>query len=164
MSDLLSFSLEREPVWRRILIREVVAEVCDDLAIPLVERGIQVDIDASDQSLVGDAGMLRRAVANLVRNAIDAMPNGGELVITAYQGPYALELEVADSGPGVDDVMLHRIFDPFYSTRPLRAGLGLTVVRSVAEAHGGDVSVANCPEGGAAFTLRLPRRAMEAAA
>jgi signal transduction histidine kinase len=102
--------------------------------------------------------MIRRAVLNLVLNALDAMPDGGQLVVTSYDGPNAFELEVADSGPGISEQHRRRLFEPFYSTKDTGTGLGLAIVEHVAQAHGGTVTVANCPEGGASFTLRFPRR------
>jgi signal transduction histidine kinase len=107
--------------------------------------------------------MLRQAIYNLTVNALDAMPTGGELVVTSYSGPGAVELEIADSGTGLSDEARTRAFEPFFSTKN-GSGLGLSVVRRLLSALGGDVAATNCPEGGAAFTLRFPRRALEAAA
>jgi signal transduction histidine kinase len=92
------------------------------------------------------------------------MPDGGALVITSFEGKQGFELEVADSGPGLNEEEQRRAFEPFYSTKPNGTGLGLAIVYHVAEAHGGTVTVMNCPEGGAAFTIRIPRRTMRAAA
>jgi signal transduction histidine kinase len=76
-----------------------------------------------------------------------------------------LELEIADSGPGLPEDQLARVFDPFFTTKPSGTGLGLSIVHRIVEAHGGRVTAMNCPEGGAAFTIELPpRRAMGAAA
>ena len=92
------------------------------------------------------------------------MPEGGDLVITSYDGVRGFELEVADSGPGLSDEDKRRVFEPFYTTKQNGTGLGLAVVYHVAEAHGGTVTAANCPEGGAAFTIKFPRKQMRAAA
>jgi signal transduction histidine kinase len=108
--------------------------------------------------------MLRRATLNLVLNAIDAMPSGGELAVTGTAGSRGVELEIADSGPGIQDGDSPRLFEPFFTTKSGGTGLGLTIVERIASAHGGDVSARNCPQGGAAFTIRLPYRQMEAAA
>jgi signal transduction histidine kinase len=146
-------------------VRELVEEVCSSQARRLADAGIELAIDVPHRATAwGDREMLRTAVANLVHNAGDAMPTGGELVITCHEGRYGLELEVADSGPGLDDEALTRAFEPYFTTKPNCAGLGLAVARRIAEAHGGEVLAANCPEGGAAFTLRIPRRALGAAA
>jgi signal transduction histidine kinase len=110
--------------------------------------------------------MLRRAVLNLVLNAVDAMPEGGELVVTSFHGRNGgFEIEIADSGPGLSDEQLEKAFDPFFTTKSTGTGLGLSIVQRIAEAHGGRVTATNCPQGGAAFTIQLPpRRAMGMAA
>jgi signal transduction histidine kinase len=100
--------------------------------------------------------MLRRAVLNLALNALDAMSNGGELVITAFEGPRGFVLEIADSGQGLCQNHLGKVFEPFFTTKSNGTGLGLAIVHRIAEAHGGRVTASNCPEGGAAFTIELP--------
>ena len=115
-------------------------------------------------TVFADRDMLRRATLNLILNALDAMPDGGELAVTGAAGPRGVELEIADSGPGIDDGDSPRLFEPFFTTKSGGTGLGLTIVERIAAAHGGDVSARNCPQGGAAFTIRLPYRHMEAAA
>lgn len=165
VNDLLSFSAQRDPYPVRLKLRELVESVLAAVAPQLRAQQIDVTLDVPpDTTLLADRDMLRRAILNLVLNALDAMPDGGELVITSWQGPQGIELEVADSGPGLDEQVRRRAFEPFFSTKPGGTGLGLAVVYRAAEAHGGDVHVLNCPEGGAAFTLRIPHRAMEAAA
>jgi signal transduction histidine kinase len=165
VNDLLSFSAQRDPCAVRLDLRDLVDGVLAAVAPQLHAQAIEVTVDVPPGTLLlADHDMLRRAVLNLVLNALDAMPEGGELVITSWQGSQGLELEVADSGPGLSEEARRRAFEPFFSTKPGGTGLGLAVVYRTAEAHGGDVHVLNCPEGGAAFTLRIPRRAREAAA
>ena len=81
----------------------------------------------------------------------------------AWPSRLGLDLEVADSGPGISAAVRSRVFEPFFTTKSGGTGLGLAIVYRIAEVHGGDVSVTNCPEGGAAFTLRLPPSVMETA-
>jgi signal transduction histidine kinase len=114
--------------------------------------------------LSADREMLRRAILNIALNALDAMPDGGQLIITAVATPSGVELEIADTGPGLSDEAQRRAFEPFFSTKSTGTGLGLAIVYRVAEVHGGEIAAANCPEGGAAFTLRFPLEALEAAA
>ena len=102
---------------------------------------------------------------NLVLNAIDAMPKGGSLMATSAAGPDAMELEIADTGPALSDEERQQAFELLPSAQRGGTGWGLAVVRRIAELHGGSVTAANCPEGGVAFTLRIPRpAALEAAA
>jgi signal transduction histidine kinase len=165
VNDLLSFTAHRQPQWQTFLVGDLVNEVCESLEPQMEAQMIDVDIDVPPNTLLtADREMFRRAILNLVLNAIDAMRGGGELVITSYDGPRGFELEVADSGPGLTDEQKRKAFEPFYSTKQNGTGLGLSIVYHVAEAHGGTVTAMNCPEGGAAFTIKIPRRTMRAAA
>jgi len=165
VSDLLSFTAHRQPQWQTFLVGDLVSEVIESLEPQLDAQMIDVDIDVPPNTLLSaDREMFRRAVLNLVLNAIDAMRDGGSLVITSYENARGFELEIADSGPGLNEEVKRRAFEPFYSTKQNGTGLGLAIVYHVAEAHGGTVTAANCPEGGAAFTIKIPRRSMRAAA
>ena len=88
----------------------------------------------------------------------------GLLSIIGFQDQFGFVLEVADSGPGLSDDVRQRAFEPFFTTKGTGTGLGLAIVYRIAEVHGGDVTAANCAQGGAAFTIRIPQRRMEAAA
>lgn len=165
VNDLLSFTAHRQPNWSNFLVCDLVDDVVQSIAPQLEAQHIDVEIDVPPNTLVyADREMIRRALLNLVLNAMDAMPRGGELVVTSFNGARGFEIEVADSGPGLTRDQRKRVFEPFYSTKESGTGLGLSVVTHVAEAHGGEVFAENCPEGGAAFTIRIPRKVMRAAA
>jgi len=166
VNDLLAFSAHRQPNKSDFLLGDLVDEVAASLAPQLDAQAVRFEADVPPATHVSaDREMLRRAVLNLLLNALDVMPRGGDLVVTACDATDALELEVADSGPGFDDADAPRLFEPFYSTKQTGTGLGLSVVAHIAEAHGGSIVAENCPEGGAAFTLRIPHPiAREAAA
>ncbi len=165
VNDLLHFTAERDPQRRLVAVRDLIEDVVQSLAPQLSAQDIQVEIDVPLAQCVSlDRDMLRRAVLNLALNALDAMPDGGQLVVTSVMGPRGLELEIADSGPGLADDVRRRMFEPFFSTKSSGTGLGLSIVYRIAEVHGGDVTARNCPEGGAALTIRIPHRALEAAA
>lgn len=165
VNDLLNFTSHREPHWKTFYVRDLVNEICDSMGPQLDAQSIRVLADVPPETqLSADREMFRRAIMNLVLNALDVMPQGGELVITSYDGPQGFELEVADSGPGLSEGQIDQVFEPFFTTKSGGTGLGLAIVHRIAETHGGHVSVVNCPEGGAAFTIVMPRRAMRAAA
>jgi signal transduction histidine kinase len=93
-----------------------------------------------------------------VLNALDALPDGVTLTLTACRTGEELAIEVADSGPGIPAGLLDRLFEPFFTTKSSGTGLGLAIVERIVAAHGGRTQVFNCPEGGAAFTLIIPER------
>ncbi len=161
VNDLLSFSTERDPKCGRFDAAELVHEVCQSLAPQLQAQHIALRLDLAPAFAHADRDMVRRAVLNLVLNALDAMPQGGELVVTACRTRFGIEIEVADSGPGIDQNTLQHLFEPFFTTKSSGTGLGLAIVERIAEAHGGHVLATNCPEGGAAFTLCIPEFAAE---
>lgn len=165
VNDLLNFTSHREPQWNSFFVRDVVNEICESMGPQFEAQSIRVVTDVPPETqFSADREMLRRAILNLILNAVDAMSNGGELVITSFSGPNGFELEVADSGPGIDPDKLEQVFEPFFTTKSSGTGLGLAIVHRIAETHGGRVTARNCPEGGAAFTLEFPRRVMGAAA
>ncbi|MEX2138823.1 MAG: ATP-binding protein [Pirellulales bacterium] len=167
VNDLLHFTADRDPRLEFIDVRRLVQEVLESLRPQLAAQGIDEVMDlAHSPWIFADREMLRRALLNLALNALDAMPDGGRLFITTYEGPHGFELEVADTGDGLSDEARGRAFEPFFSTKSHGTGLGLAIVERIAEAHGGVCLAQNCPDGGAAFTLRIPlrNRVMEAAA
>ncbi len=166
VNDLLHFTADREPRRETVNVRKVVDTVLDSLEAQLAAQGIAVEIDVpAYERWRLDRDMFQRAVLNLALNAIDAMPDGGSLSIVSFSGPEGMELEVADTGPGLSDEARRRAFEPFFTTKNHGTGLGLAIVERIAAAHGGECLIQNCPDGGAALTLRFraPRR-MEAAA
>jgi signal transduction histidine kinase len=159
VSDLLHFSAHRDARRQAVTVSRIFDEVLQSLAPQLAAQGIVAEIDCPETlSAQADGEMLRRAVLNLVLNALDALPDGGELTLTACRTSQGLEIEVADSGPGVSPALLDRLFEPFFTTKSSGTGLGLAIVERIVAAHGGRAQVVNCPEGGAAFTLIIPER------
>ncbi|MGH7193571.1 MAG: sensor histidine kinase [Candidatus Saccharimonadales bacterium] len=162
VNDLLNFAAERDPVIARVPLRALVADLQSSLAPQLAAQGIEISVRISQQLMVwADRDMLRRAVLNIALNALDAMPGGGRLTLSAAEQPDAVVLEIADTGPGLSADAQRRAFEPFFTTKSTGTGLGLAIVYRTAEAHGGEVAVANQSAGGACFSLRLPHRNAE---
>ena len=108
----------------------------------------------------GDPVQLQQVVLNLIINAMDAISGAqvGKLeigVTTSRSGAYA-EIRVSDTGPGMAAGDLKNVFNPFFTTKPQGMGMGLAIVRTIVEAHHGQVSAENQLSGGALFTIRLP--------
>jgi two-component system sensor histidine kinase PilS (NtrC family) len=105
---------------------------------------------------VVDSQQFRQAVWNLCLNAVQAMPDGGELRVAAAAVGGWLEVRVADTGEGIAGEDLSHIFEPFFSTKSDGSGLGLALVHRVMQDHGGDVQVESATDTGSVFTLRFP--------
>ncbi len=158
VNDLLHFTSDRDPHRQEFAVGDLFDEICDSLRPQLEAQAIRVSTQA-DKTLVAtaDREMVRRALLNLVLNAVDAMPDGGRLELAADGDGSRLELAVADSGPGLSEENLGRIFEPFVTTKQGGTGLGLTIVERIAEVHGGTVAAENVPGQGARFTLSIPQ-------
>lgn len=127
---------------------------------------VQRDYDGEMFPLRGDAQGLERLFLNLIGNAAKAMPDGGTLTLRLRAAGNDVEARLEDTGRGVPDEVLPRLFSPFVTTRASEGGtgLGLHMCRETARRHGGELSAANLPQGGASFLVRLPLETMPAAA
>ena len=124
--------------------------------------GIRIDVDESLEPayVFCDANQITRALINLILNALDAVGEDGQVRIRCDGGSLAgglLRVAVEDSGPGITPQLLHRIFNPFFTTKHTGTGLGLAIVHRIAESNGGSISAANRSDGGAAFVLSIPQ-------
>jgi signal transduction histidine kinase len=106
----------------------------------------------------GNPEELKQVFINLIDNAIHAMPEGGDLRIKSYQSSDAVVVEVSDTGIGIDEKDLPRIFDPFFSTRHEGAGLGLSIVYRIVREHSGEIEVKSQKGKGTTFTLKFPAK------
>ena len=105
---------------------------------------------------MADADLLHRAISNLVLNAIDAMPQGGELTLRTRNENNVL-IEVTDTGSGMTAEECERIFTPYYTKKKNGTGLGLAIAQSVVSDHGGRIRVRSQPGQGTTFVIELPR-------
>jgi two-component system phosphate regulon sensor histidine kinase PhoR len=129
----------------------------------MTDKHIRCDTAVSpDATFVdGDARRLEQAIQNLVANAVRHTPEGGAIELSASRDDGHVRLRVRDSGPGIPPEHLPHVFDRFYRVDAARgtatggSGLGLTIVKAIAEAHAGSVSVTNADDGGACFDLWL---------
>jgi two-component system, NtrC family, sensor histidine kinase HydH len=97
-------------------------------------------------------------LTNLLFNALDVTPPGGRVSLTLALAPDGgFRIDIADNGPGIAPAVMEKLFMPFVTTKPTGTGLGLTMARRVARAHGGALTASNREQGGACFTLTLPR-------
>jgi two-component system phosphate regulon sensor histidine kinase PhoR len=146
-------------------VRQLFETIRDDFAaaIDAKRQRLTIEVPPEADLVQADAAKLHDIVRNLVENAVHYSPDGAEVRLASARGDGTFTITVADTGPGVPPQDLSRVFERFYRvdpsrTRPGGTGLGLAIVKHLAELHGGRVSAANRPAGGAVFTVTLPLR------
>jgi signal transduction histidine kinase len=138
-----------------------LADLVEDVAArarPLAEsRSVRLEADgAGAGSALADPAQLRQALDNMVRNAVEATPEGGRVTLVARREPDGHAIVVKDTGRGIDPEELPRIFDLYFTTKPDGTGVGLAVTHQIVTAHGGTIEVESTPGSGTAMTVRLP--------
>ena len=117
---------------------------------------VSVTVDKGAETLNADPDLIKRVFMNLITNAIQAMPQGGELEITAQKNGEEELISFRDTGVGVSQETLPKLFGPLFTTKAQGQGLGLAVCKRVMEAHGGTITVDSTVGKGSTFTARLP--------
>jgi len=156
---LLDFARPPEAQKRSCDLNRLVTESLGLVRARMEQQKVEVQLDLPEQQVMAkvDPDQMISVLVNLLLNALDAMPGGGRLHIQLRQdGLNQVHLSFADTGPGIHTAMTGRLFSPFASTKPTGTGLGLSICRRVVADHGGTLTGANCPNGGACFTITLP--------
>lgn len=121
---------------------------------------LKTDIERKLPEVFIDDIQIQQVLVNLIKNSIDALREAGtpdpEILVTAESAEREILVKVTDNGPGVDEELRSRLFEPFFTTKPHGVGLGLSICRNIANAHGGNLRHETPPEGGCRFTLSLP--------
>jgi FixJ family two-component response regulator/signal transduction histidine kinase len=157
--------LRRGEVERTVLdVREVADEVLRLIGGEAAEKGVALTVEVPQglPKLVGDRVQLEQALLNLLLNGIDAVegsePGARRVMLVARSSESGMCVEVTDSGPGMDEEALARVFQPFFTTKPGGMGLGLSISRTIVAAHGGALSVQSARGQGTTFRIELPLR------
>lgn len=158
VKQLLTFARADNFVPRPIDLTQIMRD-----SIPLLEsllRGrwtLSPRVPPEPLVVHADRGQLEQVILNLVLNARDAMPEGGEVDAVLAADDDTVTLTVSDQGVGIDDRTIKHIFEPFFTTKTHGTGLGLSTVHTIVHQNGGTIDVASIPARGTAFTVRLPR-------
>jgi signal transduction histidine kinase len=181
--EYLRFARLPRPKLEATPLKSVIEELGEFVRAELQTRGVDLIVDVPEglPTLQMDPGQIRQALLNLIRNAAEAMPQGGALTLSARRvnpsvdqsGTPSLpgdrstvrpvdasqewvEVAVADTGIGIPEGVRERIFEPFFTTKDGGTGLGLAIARQIAVDHGGSLTCGSTPGGGTTFRLRLP--------
>ena len=158
-----SLQLDRQP----ISLSDLISDTLESFAVQAEELGIGLSGSADPRvdPVMLDAGLIGRVLTNLIGNAVRHTPPGGSVAVSAQGVKGGVRVDVFDSGPGIPDESLSKVFEQFYRVEPSRSrasgggsGLGLTIAKAVVEAHHGIIGVENRAEGGARFYFVLPNR------
>lgn len=161
VSNVLHFAKNNRLKTAPINIHSILLELSQHFE-NLYGSGVRFELDLQGgEFLVGDDQALRQAIYNLVINSLQITSFNATIRISTEDSSHADEcvITVTDSGPGIPEEILGRLFEPFVSGRREGTGLGLSIVRRIIEAHGGEIAASNAP--GARFTITLPRRPRE---
>ncbi len=155
INDLLGFSRVGKPAVSPARIKEVIDDALSRLAIPEnIEVVKKLDADLPEVNI--DTDQVRQVLVNMIMNAMQAMPEGGRLTISAREGDKFLEVEISDTGCGIPKEAIGKIFDPLFTTRAKGIGLGLAVCKAIIDRHQGNIEVESEVGKGTTFTIRLP--------
>ncbi|MDH4231040.1 MAG: ATP-binding protein [Nitrospirota bacterium] len=165
MKDLMNFAKPPKPQYTTADINSILrATVSFALKHPSFSPGngktitLVNHLDENLPKTKADPQQLRQIFLNLLLNAAEEMPGGGTLRLeTSYDAPSRqIQIRISDTGKGIPENFMDKIFQPFFTTKAKGTGLGLAIIRRLIEQHEGEISVANNVSGGAAFTIRLP--------
>lgn len=166
ISNLLLFTRRQSPQMKVVHLHHVLREVIDFSEQIIEQAGIEVNVQLSPADILisADAEMIKQVFLNIILNAQQAMPDGGNLNISTRLAPQSIietperiaEIIFQDAGPGIPPADISRIFDPFFSTKENGSGLGLAIVHNIISEHRGSISVENAAIGGMIVNVSLP--------
>jgi PAS domain S-box-containing protein len=156
ISSLLDFARSRSPREQKVNINNIIQEAVSRINVP-ENIELKSQIDASIPLIDADPDQLDRIFGNILLNAIQAMPKGGQLIIkTEVLNPDRVTVSVTDTGVGIPRENLEKIFDPLFTSKAKGIGLGMAITKTFVEGNGGSIEVQSEPGKGSTFTVRLP--------
>jgi signal transduction histidine kinase len=156
VSDLQDFSRKDIKVsYEEVDLEKLVQEVIATLTLP-ENIDISTDFEQAMGSVQADDGLLRRVFTNLLTNAVQAMPDGGFIIVEGSPVKEMAKVSVSDTGPGISEENRKKIFQPLFTTKAKGTGLGLAVCKRLVEAHGGEVTFSTKEGVGTTFTVLIP--------
>ncbi len=156
ITDILTFGRIRPPQLSKVDIAEIISESLRRIGTVPDTIKITTKLGSNLPQILADKVQLGQVFYNIILNGIQAMPEGGDLIITEIKRGEFVETSIVDTGEGISRENLDKIFEPLFSTKIKGTGLGLSFCKSIIEMHKGFIEVGNRPEGGAKFVIKLP--------
>ncbi|MHA1613604.1 MAG: PAS domain S-box protein [Candidatus Thorarchaeota archaeon] len=156
INSLLSYTRPRPATRRKVDINAVIAAALSNVTIPEKVEVVS-KLDEGISTILANPGQLQQVFVNLMLNAFQAMPKGGRLVLKSWSsGPDMVEVSIADTGVGISQENVSKIFNPLFTTKAKGIGLGLAIVKTLIDGHDGTIDVQSEPDKGTTFTVRIP--------
>jgi hypothetical protein len=158
LANVMNFTKPGNPVLQDRNVNEVAEAVCAFHENVFAERDITLhkNLDPNCPPLRIDPGQIRQVLINIVQNAVDSMPDGGDLTLATQARKNDVLISVTDTGEGMSQEVLDNLFQPFYTTKVGGTGLGLPASQKIVQEHGGEITVDSQPGKGSTFTISLP--------
>lgn len=158
LTNFLEFARPRPPQYQVAEVGPILESVVGLAAHAVGRQPIQLRIDSAPElpAIACDPEQIKQVLLNLTINSVQAMPDGGEIVLLTRVDGGRVVIDVKDQGPGISAEYLDKIFDPFFTTKDTGTGLGLSVAHQIVSQHGGILNAKNNSERGATFSLSLP--------
>lgn len=164
VSDFLSYGRPAKLKIRSNNARALIEEIIGIVRTQADQQGVQITLNApqnGDTQFDADTEQIKTCFSNLIINAVQAMPDGGELNVSISNHDSMLRFEFQDSGHGIAADPIEQIFEPYFSTKETGIGLGLPITKKLIEDHGGEIKVTSELDKGTKFVVTLPRKAIQ---
>lgn len=160
LEDLSSYNNAKKLHLDSINLYRFLQVIMENTASKLRFLPIETELQKNSAipSIPLDISKMRQVMSNLIRNAVESMPDGGKLTLAIHSDGSDIFIKVSDTGCGIEDDKIPTLFEPFVTHKPSGTGLGLAIAREVIEAHEGTIGISSVPKQGTTFTVKLPIR------
>lgn len=158
IEDFLAFAKPGQPCFRQVDVSALIEDIVEKFRLQKADSEVEIRSEIPPGLYHGrmDPDMFSRVITNILKNALEANGDKGEVLVTVSGEDETLRVEIADLGDGIDKGNIDKLFEPFFTTRSKGTGLGLTYALQVVKAHNGTITARNRREGGACFSVELP--------
>jgi signal transduction histidine kinase len=162
ITDFINYAKPRSPNIAACRVEEVIEKNITFLEVQIKEQGyvIKKNYQNSLPEIMADSNLLYQSFLNIFINAMQAMPDGGRILVEVSSSDHLVTVHIDDEGQGIPNANLEKIWDPFFTTKEKGTGLGLGIVKNIVESHGGSIQIMNRPVRGTRVTIELPVKQM----
>jgi len=156
--DLLDFIRPQKLMRKIVVIDDLVTATLERFQGEIQAKGLELELDLRSERAEASCNPIeiQQVLQNFLVNSMQVMPDGGRIEVRSRLVAGGVQVEVCDTGPGIAETMLDKLFAPFFTTKPTGSGLGLTICQQIIKSHGGVVKARNRAEKGAGFSFILP--------